>query len=749
MLGVLCTVPVDIALLHAETEILPVSAQEEEYVNLDLQDADLADVVKLISEATGKNFILDEKVRGKVTVISPTKVSREEAYRVFESILNVKGFTTVPSGKVIKIIPMREAAGHDIDTGLSEKWIPSSDTFITRLIPMNYIDATAISNALKPLVSRESSMVPYGPSNTIILTESASNIKRILRIIQQLDKEGAEQQLQVIAIKYANAADIAQTILAIFGEEKQSTRPSKRKKSRKAGETASVTGEDGVHVISKIIPDERTNSIIVLANAIALRKIKDLIAMLDYELPIEEKGKINVHYLENADAEELSKVLASLTSGTGRASAKTGKGKIAEATVAEFEGGIKITADPATNSLIIVASYQDYQTLKKIISKLDIPRRQVYIEAAIMEVSLTKLKRLGFNIAGVVGTDHTGTVIQSLPNSALGLPSGYLSSPGSLGALSGFTSAGAGNFVDIPAVDSDGAATTIRVPTLQAIINALDESGYGNVLSAPQILTTDNEEAEIIVGDNVPFVTGYVTSAEATTTSSTISREDVGIKLTITPQISESNNVRLDIFQEISTVTATSDILGPTTSKRSAETVVVVQDHETVTIAGLIQEINLESVYKVPLLGDIPILGWLFKSKTVNQDTKNLLIYITPHIIRDAQELLALSKDRDRLLTNFMEKYHIPDRREAVGVSIPFKEPALPEEIPEGNSGSIPETPPTSEDKPVITPEEPVILTPLDEEPTPLETLSPPGEEPVITPSEPEDYISPEDSIEP
>jgi type II secretory pathway component GspD/PulD (secretin) len=381
----------------------PATSKPPVYISMDFTDVDLPVLIKFISEQTKKNFIFDERIQGKITIISPQRISLDEAYNVFLSVLHVKGFATVEQDHMIKIIPLRDIKQADLPTETGEDGAPGA-RFITRLIPLQYVNVTEILTLLTPLVSKEGLITSFPPSNTLIIIDSRANIDKVLRILAEIDREGTGTTMRIFTLKNASVAEIVKTLNLLYQETATPQAPAARGRARRPGIARGSA--------PKFIPDTRTNIMIVIAGPEMISDIEDLIAKLDIPTP-ENTGKINVYYLENAEAEEVAKVLASLTerrpgapqAAAGRA--PTIKGIIA----AELEGGVKITADKATNSLIIIASLNDYQTLLDVIRKLDIRRRQVYVEAVVMEISLDKTRDLGAEFRGAFETGKDGAVL--------------------------------------------------------------------------------------------------------------------------------------------------------------------------------------------------------------------------------------------------------------------------------------------------------------------------------------------------
>jgi general secretion pathway protein D len=621
-------------------------------IQLDFNDVELAVVIDQIAQITGRNFIYDDRVRGRVTIVSPSKVSIEQAYAVFESVLQVKGFTTVEGpGGVLKIIPIRDAKESSIETiraGRSE----NRDRFVTRLIPLRYIDAEAITNTVKPLVSKDAAMVAYPPTNTIILTDTQANIRRLLSILEAIDVETYREELAVIKVLHADAATMGQQISEIYGAEVSAPTTSRRRTTtrRTATRTPDATSAAGRGQV-RIITDDRTNSLIVLASRSQLEDIRGLVRKLD--VPVTGGGSIRVYYLKHADAEELVQTLTSLVSGarptagvTGRAgSAATATAQALRSVVTELEEGVSLSADPATNSIIIQGSKEAYETLKGVIEQLDISRPQVLVEALIMEVNVNDTKDLGMNALLAI-------------DSAVDLTIATATDPATIAALGGTVIPRPRNPGDVLTgpflvnTRREGGTTTI-----QTILRVAASDGDTNVLSAPHILTSDNEEAEIRIGNNIPIPTSRIDSAEGASsdglnTSVNIERQDIGVTLRVTPQISEGDTLRLRIFQEITGIDPTltgadagfdPNETGVALTSRRIENTVVVNNAETVVVGGLVSDRASETFTKVPWLGDIPILGWLFKTKTTSIEKVNLLVFLTPNIVRSAEELEAQS----------------------------------------------------------------------------------------------------------
>jgi general secretion pathway protein D len=627
-------------------------------VSLDFNDVELGDVIKTIAKMTGRNFIFDDRVRGRVTIVSPSPVSVEQAYAVFESVLQVKGFTTITTpGGAIKIVPVREAKESSVETVKSGSRPPNRDRFVTRLIPLRYIDSESIVNTLKPLVSKDAAMAAYPPTNTVILTESASNIRRLIAILESIDVETYKEELAVIQVEHADAATLAEQVSEIYGAEVaavastgQFARPGRRQ-ARAPTEPQAA----GVRPPVRILTDERTNSLLVLAPRQQLEEVRSLVAKLD--VPVSGGGRIHVYYLKNANAEEMAQTLSGLISGapspaTGGGglsglggAAQPGAAPAIRSAVTGLAGNISVSADPATNSLIIQASQEGFNTLSAVIDKLDVERPQVLVEALIMEVTLSDGTDLGFNALFRTINGDTDFLVATATDA----------SEVAAAAASGGASLPVAPFIgrilrDKLDLDADGYAEGGSL--ISGIIRLSASDSDVNIISAPHILTSDNEQAEIRVGENIPIISSRVQSpttggtavASGLSTSVNVERQDIGVTLRVTPQITEGDSLRLDIFQEISAVNKEGAVgdpnqVGVTLRSRRVENTVVVKDGETVVVGGLIGDTYDDNVTKVPWLGDIPILGWAFKTQTRTLRKTNLLVFLTPHIVRDPLDL--------------------------------------------------------------------------------------------------------------
>jgi type II secretory pathway component GspD/PulD (secretin)/cell division septation protein DedD len=560
--GVCCVLFIVILAAASAPRSIADDRKPAENIAFNFVDVEIPAVIKFISEITGNNFIFDEKVKGKITIIAPAKLSIDESFSLFTSVLNLKGYTIIPTGpKTYKIIPSSQAKEEGkISTGEN---IPVNEAYITKLIPTQHIKAEDTIQFLRPVVSRDGYIAAFGPGNMLLVVDSAINIEKITSILKLIDQPSAQ-----------------------------------------------------------------------------------------------EEAKINVYFLENADATDLAKVLDSIVKNLQAAyrSQKTNGGRPSD--IPPFS----IMPDKTTNSLIIIAPPQDYENIVQVVKTLDKRRKQVYVEAMIIEASIDKLRELGSKwraaathngepiVVGGFGTVNTSTLLSVI------------------NGLTGFTAGGMGNFFDVPvtSVSSSGTISTqsLTAPGFAALFSLNDFRDAVNVLSTPQILTSDNEEAEIVVGENVPFISKRERDITTTNTVlSSIERKDVGITLRLTPQITEGDYVKLDIYQEISALKETPESvfteIGPTTTKRSTKTSVSVKDGHTVVIGGLMQEKEEENVNKMPLLGDIPVMGWLFKSKNLSKNKTNLLVFLSPHIVKESEQLSKITEEKHKEFSD-REKLYSP-----------------------------------------------------------------------------------------
>ena len=593
-------------------------------VVLNFNEVDISTMVKFISDLTGKNFILDERVKGKISVYSPSKLSTEEAYNVFTSVLELKGFTVVQSGRVGKIVPSSSARQSGFRLLPEGAQAPVNESYVAQVIKLDYVTAQEAQTFLQPMISRDGHISAFGPGNLILMVDSAINIRKLHGLLQTIDTERTREGLEIIYLKNTSAESAATTVRGwLSGAEGKPGAPSA---AAGGGSTTSV------------LADQRLNALLLFGNETTKKAIRELVEKLDVAAP-EASSKVNVYYLENTDATEMAKVLDSVVKGIATQAAPQPGAAAAQAS--PFDSGkVTITADKGSNSLVIMASPTDYNNLVQVIKKLDRRSKQVFVQVLIAEVSLDKSNEFGL---------QTGLIGGGSPNSNLTI-AGLYDPLGTLTTLGTLLTAGGGLTPDI----------TASPINITAVLKALDKNGLLNILSTPNILTSDNKEAEINVGENVPFQ-GSATQSNFGTTQS-IERKDIGINLKIKPQISEGDYIRMDINQEISAVKdSRGQAVDLVTTKRSAKTSVVVKDKETVVIGGLIQDTEEETINKVPLLGDVPLLGWLFKTKSKVRKKTNLMILLTPHIVKDAADLAEMTRNQRELFGESSKKSEAVD----------------------------------------------------------------------------------------
>lgn len=560
-------------------------------VTLNFNATDINAVISAVSEMTGRNFIVDPRVKGKVTVISHRALKSAEIYQVFLSVLKVHGFAAIPGKNVTKIVPEVNAKQDAIRTG--RQTIPFSDEFITQVLEIKNVDAAQLVPILRPLVPQRGHLAAYPGSNVLVISDSAANIRRLKTIIGSIDQASGDE-IEVISLQHASASEIVRIIQQLSSQD-----PKKKK--------------------NNLIADDRTNSVLLGGNKASRLRVKALIAHLD--TPVDVGGSTQVVYLRNAVAKDLVPVLTGVSKSVS-------KGKAKKANVAATN--ISIQADENTNALVITAPPDIFRSLRSVIRRLDIRRAQVLVEAVIAEVSTNSSQEFGIQWAA----DSAGNNAIGLVSFGLGNPlTGLLSDPPSLG--SGLN-IGVGNL--------NG---TNRVG---ALITALSSDGKSNILSTPSLLTLDNEEAEIVVADNVPFLTGSYSGTGGGSTPTnpfqTIQREDVGLTLRITPQINEGNAIKMKVEQEVSSVSSSAQAVDLITSKRSLKTNVIVDDGQMIVLGGLIKEDFQDNEQRVPGLGDIPLLGWFFRYNKTTKVKTNLMVFIQPTILKDAALTAAHTGDK-------------------------------------------------------------------------------------------------------
>lgn len=659
-------------------------------IQFNLQDVDLPVLVRIISNITGRRFILGAKARSiKATVFSPEEVTAGEAYRAFLSVLQSNGMTVVPAGRYWVVTESAGAAQESVPVYRDGESTPAEARMVTRIHRLRHVGAEEIANLLNRFKSRDGDVTPYPPTNTVIITDFGTNVQRLLLILQELDVAGTGERIWVEPVHYADAEELAQKIQEVFEASgiAASTQQGGRRGPQEevklpspGGSGQSGATETVVTRLTKVLAEPRTNALIIVATEPAYLQVLELVRRLD--VPVSGEGEIHVHPLQHADAEELAGVLNSLVTGSGMSSTRRGGrsgGPAAQAQPAQgeaFAGQVRIQADTATNSLVIVSSPRDYAALRQVISQLDIARRQVFVEAVIMEVSLERLRNLGVSF-------HAGDMVDTAGEQSLVYGGFY-----PLSTIAIDTNALQGLAVGMRGWELEGSDQTllpgVSIPAFGVLLSALQTDNDVNVLSTPNILATDNVAAEIMVGGNIPVQQGgYGAGALASLAGQTagantgalssllgglnpyvsVGYQKVGITLKITPQINESDQVRLEIELEVSEVTGESS-LGPIIGQKTAKTTSVVRDQQTVVIGGLMTDSEVETVEKVPFLGDIPILGYLFRHTRTRTTKRNLLIFLTPYIIRDPSDFRRIFNRKMEERREFIEQISALRERE-------------------------------------------------------------------------------------
>ena len=667
----------------------PPVLKSTDQVTIDFQDTSLNDVVKYFAEITGRNFILTDDLKGEITIISHHPVTVGEAYEAFLSALEVKGYTTVTVGKITKVIQMSKAAQAPLRVYEGDT-IPYTDNAVTQIFQLDNVTVSDVSTVVQQLAGPSAKFTTYLPTNTLIITDSAVNIRRMWKIVKQLDVAAPRSTIQVVPVLYATASDLQQIIEQLYGVDdaastssssrstKDKDRPNRRRRrdrdkdNKNSQATGSSAGAEGRY-ISKILTDERTNSLIVQANESAMDDIIALINRLDVDVDPASRAQIHVVYLEHAKAEDVSQVLSNLTQDTNSSSNNRNsrntprtpnrnerntrgrdekKPNSPTSATAIFDDGVKVTSDENTNSLVIVASPESFAVIKSVIDKLDIRRKQVFVECVIMELGSEDTFDLGIGYHLGSYDDATGTLgyasSQTNGNSLL-LSTQDLLSGLALGVLG-------------EAISLETDAGSVSIPAFGIALNALQANSQIDILSTPNILTLDNEEAQIVVGRSIPFPVSSGLDANGQQLIS-YQREDVAITLKVTPQINESDFVTLEVFQEVSEVEEDSQGLDPSqsgfiTSKRTAETTVLVANNQTIVIGGLMGHTNTNVETKVPILGDLPLIGVLFRGRREVSRKTNMLIFLTPHVINEPADLEEVYRIKMLQRQEFVRRFY-------------------------------------------------------------------------------------------
>jgi len=686
-----------------------------EPVSLNFVNADIGAVIQAISKISGRNFIVDPRVKGTLNIVTARPVARNLTYPILLSALRLQGYTAIEGQGVTKIVPEADAKLHAVPVGKGQG-AGGGDRLTTQVFNLKHESATQLVPVIRPLVSPNNTVTAYSGNNSLVVTDYAENIGRIAQIIESIDVP--QSGMRVMPLKHASALDLAQTLNRLMNDAGGGA----------VGGTPGVAGDASQRI--SVIGDPRTNSLLVRSdNPSKLNAVRQLVANLDQP---GAAGNIHVVYLKNAEAVKVAQTLRAVLSGEAGNAGQTGTGTAGSSSTSSFApnttgstgqntttgmgstpsfgntsgtntaggtGSGMVQADPMTNSLIVTAPDAIYNNIRKVIDQLDKRRAQVYVEALITEVSTDKAAEIGIQWqAGKLGstTAFGGTNFSSGGNNVLNLAAGL---------ASGSASTLPGNGLNLLLGSGTITVGGREIANLNMLARLLESDTKANILSTPNLVTLDNEEAKIVVGQNLPFVTGsYATTGTATTTSpfTTVERKDVGLTLKVKPQISEGGTVRLQIYQEASTVVANSvgNPTGPITNKRSIESTVLVDDGAVIALGGLVEDTYSGGVEKVPLLGDIPYLGALFRYESRKRGKTNLIVFLRPVILRDAAGAENISADRYNYVIGQQREFDSPDR-------LMRKEPNPPELPPPGSP-----PPAVPYNRPRETPTAPVVPAP-------------------------------------
>jgi general secretion pathway protein D len=664
--------------------------------------ADIVDVLEQASRWTCRNFIYTEDIaRGKITLLSKTPVTAEEAYAAFIAALNSNNITIYASGRYYKLGRSPDSKKMPIPTLTDpDSPTPSTEQMVTKVIKLQSSDADMLRGVLGNFISPQGADIQSIPPDVLIITDMALNIRRIEKILDTVDRPGGGDVIQVIQLRYAAAKDVADKLNQIFQAQQGGGRrgvtsgriaPGPVVRNPQGQPQPVAAGQpQGPQVISisKVIPDDRTNKLIVIADEKSFVRLQELLEQLD--VPTGADGGVHVVFLRNASAEELAQTLSNLAQGQTRRqgtaippppapgtvrgapgvppapAAPTGG-----ATAELFSGEVKVTADKSQNALLVQASGADFVAISRLIAKLDRPRRQVFVESVIMEVNLTNNTEFGVAAHGFVDVEVNGKK-GVLP---------IISQPGTLQSFNAASAIGLGGFLTGFSGPTSGtledlSGGLLKLPSLGILIRALQSSSDVNVISTPHVLATDNEESEITVGQNVPFQSGFfppginnllsgsndaatlVGTTGVSSLAANIQRQNVELRLKMKPQINEGGNVRLTVEVQNEEIASTDPVLGPTTSKRSVKTQIVAKDQSTIVIGGLIQERATRSIKKVPVLGSLPVIGALFRDTSTSKQKTNLLVFLTPYIIREEGDYRRIFEKKRKEQEDFMIQFY-------------------------------------------------------------------------------------------
>ena len=602
--------------LNPETAFGP-----EVVTSFDFPNVSILDLTKHMQKLTGLNLILDKDIKGKISISSPTPITIGDAWKAYLQALSINGYSLVKSGAYYTIVNNRDIR-YSPTTMYTGTYSPNTENYVMQIIPLKYVNSREVSNSFRPFMSRYGRIIEIKQTNTVIVQETGTHINRLMKLIKFIDIPGHEESLQIIKVKNSSAQEIAGLLDKIL---KGNAADNKFKTSSATGQTSQVN-------ISRIIAEPRTNSIIAMANSDGAKELRDLILKLDVKIVAAGSGQIHVYYLNYGDADALSKTLSSLVGNAPKAGGAVG-GLTRFATPNSntatsdtlFNSEVKITADKDNNALVVTASPTDYDTVKAVIARLDIPRDQVYVEGLMMETQVSKGNSFGITLLGATGPGNLQRAGTGNQSDLTNLLSNNITN------LSGlFLGGGIGHQYSVPGPGG----TTINVNSVNGLISAIATQNGSNVLATPQILTLDNVEGVFESGETVPVTKSTTTNG---TVQNSVEQQKVNLSLKITPQINKATRfIKLKIDQKIEDFSGRkleSNQGGVGTVIRSLATTVVVRDKDTIAMGGLMRDKETNTVSKVPLLGDIPVLGWLFKNSSKTVEKVNLLFFMTPKIL--------------------------------------------------------------------------------------------------------------------
>ena len=672
---------------------VPPELQGQE-IDLRFVDADLLGLLKYFALATKRDFILGETrelENKKITIISRDgNVPARVAWEAFLSALEIHGLTVVRQGNLYKVVEAGEVQQSGGSYGVGTN-VRGTDQYITQVIQFENVSVSDVREIVDNLVSPEAKVLAFQPSNTLIITDTGYNIRRVVSIINELDVGVPTSSLRIYPIAYASADEIKSLIEELYatGEEaeqedltpaqRRRARRRRRRNAREEAESEGVTAGEASNYISKVLSDERTNSLIILANEQGHEAVMDLIRRIDIDVDPTSRSQIYVYRLEHAKAEDVSSVLTDLAGSGGRnnnnsrdtnVDARTAQARAraraggdeggdeegGAGAIAVFDDGLRIAADENTNSLVIIANKDDYEVIRSVIQELDTRRKQVFVDAVIME--LTSNDSFDFNLAY-----HAPVPVGGGATSVIGGQFGTNSFGFDPSNLSGFSAGVFGETIDIPIVDpTSGSVIDFSVPTFGIALEALKTNQLVNIVSSPSLIALDNEEARIVVGRKIPFPTSNGLSSFGQPLIQ-YQREDVAITMEMTPRVNSENFVTLEVKLEVQDVeegegAVNIEQAGPTTSNRELETSIIVGDNQTVVLGGLVSTTEAESESKIPILGDLPILGALFRNRSTSQRRTNLMIFLTPHIVDDEEDMREIMRVKEAQRSEFMRRFY-------------------------------------------------------------------------------------------